>query len=103
MASWRGVCGAAPRPPEFKRSAVELARQGDQPISQPARELGVAESGLHRWMPEADVDEGHRPGLTFDERKELAELRRKDRLLEVENEILKRAAAYVSVEDVLPQ
>ena len=93
----------APYPPEFKRRAVELARQGDKPIAQLSRELGVAESGLRRWMAQADVDEGHRPGLTSDERKELAELRRKNRVLEMENEILKRAAAYFAKENVLPK
>ena len=93
----------APYPPEFNRRAVELARQGDKPIAQLARELGVAESGLRRWMAQADVDEGHRSGLTSDERKELAELRRKNRVLEMENEILKRAAAYFAKENVLPK
>jgi transposase-like protein len=90
-------------PPEFKRRAVELARQGDKPIAQLSRELGVAESGLRRWMAQADIDEGRRPGLTSDERKELAELRRRNRVLEMENEILKRAAAYFAKENVLPK
>jgi len=93
----------APYPPEFKRRAVELARQGDKPIAQLAMELGVAESGLRRWMAQADVDEGHRLSLTSDERKELAELRRRNRVLEMENEILKRAAAYFAKENVLPK
>ena len=92
----------APYPPEFKRRAVELARLGEKPIAQLAKELGVAESGLRRWMAQADVDEGHRPGLTSDERKELVELRRRARVLEMENEILKRAAAYFA-RNVLPK
>ena len=81
-------------PPEFKHRAVALARQGDKPIAQLARELGVAESGLRRWMAQADVNEGHQPGLTSEERRELADLRRRNRVLGMENEILKRAAAY---------
>ncbi len=93
----------APYPPEFKRRAVELARLGEKPIAQLAMELGVAESGLRRWMAQADVDEGHRPGLTSDERRELVELRRRARVLEMENEILKRAAAYFARENVLPK
>jgi transposase-like protein len=94
----------APRPAEFRRRAVELARQGDVPIAQLARDLGIAESGLRRWMKQADLDEGRRgDGLTGDERKELAELRRRNRVLEMENEILKRASALFARENVLPK
>ncbi len=91
-------------PPEFRRRAVELARKGDQPIAQIAKDLGIAESGLRRWMKQADVDEGRRSdGLTSDERKELTELRRRNRTLEMEVEILKRASAYFARENVLPK
>ncbi len=92
-----------PYPEEFRRRAVELARLREKPIGQIARELGVAESGLRRWMDQADVDQGAKPGLTSDERRELAELRRDKRRLEMENEILKRAAAYFARENVLPK
>ena len=54
-------------------------------------------------MARADVDDGRRPGLTSDERAELVKLRRDKRLLELENEILKRAAAYFARENVLPK
>lgn len=93
----------APYPAEFKRRAVELARLREKPIAQLAKELGVAESGLRRWMDQADVDEGTKPGLTGDERRELVELRRRARQLEMENEILKPAAAYFAKENVLPK
>ena len=63
----------APKSPQFRRRAVELARQRDTPIAQIAKDLGIAESGLRRWMTQADIDEGKREGLSSDERKELVE------------------------------
>lgn len=93
----------AAKPAEFRRRAVELARQGDKPVAQIARDLGVSESGLRRWMAHADVDEGKREGLSTAERQELVRLRRENRVLQTENEILKRAAAYFARENVLPK
>jgi len=93
----------APRPEEFRRRAVELARLREKPIAQIAKDLGIAESGLRRWMAQADIDEGKREGLSTDERKELVELRRQKRVLEMEVEILKRASAYFARENVLPK
>ena len=93
----------AARSPEFRRRAVELERLREKPIAQIAKDLGVAESGLRRWMAQADIDEGKRDGLSSDERKELVELRRQKRVLEMEVEILKRASAYFARENVLPK
>lgn len=93
----------APKPVEFKRRAVELARQGDKPVAEIARDLGVSESGLRRWMAQADVDEGKRQGLSSSEKKELTRLRKENRVLQMENEILKRAAAFFAKENVLPK
>ncbi len=93
----------APRSPEFRRRAVELARMREKPIAQIAKDLGIAESGLRRWMAQADIDEGKREGLTSDERTELVELRHQKRVLEMEVEILKRASAYFARENVLPK
>lgn len=93
----------APKPVEFKRRAVELARQGDKPVAEIARDLGVSESGLRRWMAQADIDEGKRQGLSSSEKKELARLRKENRVLQMENEILKRAAAFFAKENVLPK
>lgn len=93
----------APLPPEFRERAVELARVRTGSIREVAESLGISESGLRNWMSQADIDSGDKPGLSSDERKELAELRREKRRLEVENEILKRAAAYFARENVLPK
>lgn len=91
------------KPPEFRRRAVDLARRREQPIAKTANDLGISESCLRRWMAQADVDEGVKEGLSSDERRELVELRRRTRVLEMENEILKRASAYFARENVLPK
>jgi transposase len=94
----------APHPPEFRRRAVDLARLGEQPVATIAKDLGISESCLRNWMSQADADEGKNASrLSSDERVELAELRKKAKRLEVENEILKRAAAYFARENVLPK
>jgi transposase len=93
----------AAKDPEFRRRAVELARLREKPIAQIAKELGIAESGLRRWMKQADIDDGKQEGLTSDERAELVKLRREKRVLEMEVEILKRASAYFARENVLPK
>ena len=92
-----------PHPPEFRQRAVELARLREQPVAQIANDLGISESCLRRWMDVADVDDGRRPGVTSDEKAELVRLRRANRVLELEVEILKRAAAYFAKENVLPK
>lgn len=89
-------------PPEFRRQAVELARLRERPVAQIAEELGISDATLYTWLKQAAVDEGQRDGLTSDERAELVRLRRHNRTLEMENQILKRAAAYFARENVLP-
>lgn len=94
----------APHPPEFRRRAVELARQGDKSLIELAKDLGISRSCLQNWMRQADIDDnGDRERLTSSEKKELAALRRRNKQLEMENEILKRAAAYFARENVLPK
>lgn len=90
----------APHPPEFRQRAVELARQGTTPVSKIARDLGISDSCLRNWMHQAEADAN---GGGSDEKKEVAELRRRNRVLEQENEILRRAAAYFARENVLPK
>ena len=92
-----------PHPPEFRQRAVELARLRDKPVAQIAEDLGISESCLRNWIAQADVDTGRREGLSTRERDELVELRRETRTLKLENEILKRAAAYFARENVLPK
>lgn len=92
-----------PHPEEFRRRAVQLARAGDSPVQQVAKDLGISESCLRRWMKLDEIESGDRPGLTAAERKELVALRRRNRVLEMENEILKRAAAFFAKENVLPK
>jgi len=83
-----------------------LARTGDKPVGALAKDLGISESCLRNWLVQADTDDSGGGGsgrATSAEKKELSELRRRNRLLEVENEILKRAAAYFARENVLPK
>jgi transposase-like protein len=92
----------APKPPESRRRALGLVEQGE-PVAQVARNLGISESCLRRWMDQDAVDAGRKEGLTSAEKRELVELRRKNRVPEMENEILKRASAYFARENVLPK
>jgi transposase len=92
-----------PHPIEFRRRAVQLARAGDQPIGEIAKDLGISESCLRNWMRRDQIETGDRAGLTADERAELVASRRRIRVLETENEILKRAAAFLAKENVLPK
>lgn len=85
-------------PLEFRRDVVAVARKGEAPLSQIAKDFGISESCLHRWLKLADVDDGIRPGVTSQESAELRELKKRNRVLEQENEILRRAAAYFARE-----
>jgi transposase len=86
----------APYPKEFRDDVVAVARQGQAPLSQIAKDFGISEGTLSNWLKKADVEDGHRPGLNEAERAELRETRKRIRLLEQENEVLRRAAAYLS-------
>ena len=85
-------------PPEFRRDVIAVARQGQTPIAQVAKDFGITESCLRRWLRAAEAEDGDRPGVTAKESEELRELRKRTRLLEQENEILRRAAAYFAKE-----
>jgi transposase len=98
------VCSGRPVAEVAKLLGIELAREGTKPVARLARDLGISESCLRNWMAQADADEnGSTLKPTSVEKKEIAELRRKNRQLELENDILKRAAAYFARESVLPK
>jgi transposase len=86
-----------PYPPEFRREALELVRSG-RSIRDVAESLGVSEQTLRNWSRQDDVDAGRAEGLTTDEREELRRLRRENRRLQQEREILKKAAAFFARE-----
>ncbi len=85
-----------PYPQEFRDDVVAVARKGQAPLSRIAKDFGISEGTLSNWLKRADVEDGNRPGLTDADRKELREASKRIRLLEQENEVLRRAAAYLS-------
>lgn len=86
-------------PPEFRAEAIQLARTSGKPQTVIARELGMSVETLRLWLKQADLDSGKRQdGLTSDEQEELRRLRRENRILREEREILKKAAAFFAQE-----
>ena len=81
-------------PLEFKRDVVTVARRGELTRAEVAADFGISEQSVNRWVRQADVDDGVVDGKTSSEQNELVQLRRDKRRLEMENEILRRAAAY---------
>jgi len=87
-----------PYPPEFRREALELLKLSGKPVSQVAEDLGVSDQTLFNWRRQAQIDEGKREGLTTEEREELRRLRKENRTLQMEKEILKKAAVFFAKE-----
>ena len=87
-----------PYPREFRDDVVRVARSRDPktPLDQIAKDFGIHQTTLNSWMRAADVEDGTKPGMTEDQNAELRELKRRNRLLEQEVEVLRRAAAYLS-------
>ena len=83
---------------EFKARTVELILSSGKSINEVCRELDLTETAVRRWVTQAKVDAGPAPGLTSDERAELARLRRENKVLREEREILKKAAAFFATE-----
>jgi transposase len=89
-------------PEEFRRDVVAVARRREAPISQIAKDFGISEACVHRWLKKAEIEDGVRDGLTQAEEAEIRELKKRNRLLEQENEVLRRAAIYLG-KGVLPK
>jgi transposase len=83
---------------EYKAEVVALFRTTDKSVAQIAKELDLTPSAVQRWVTQAEVDAGNRGGLTTNEREELAYLRRENRILREERDILKRATAFFAKE-----
>lgn len=85
-------------PREFRDDVVAVAQRRDPgaTIKEIADDFGISETCLQNWLRQAEVEAGRKPGLTASESVEMRELRKRNRLLEQENEILRRAAAYLS-------
>ena len=89
-----------PYPEEFRREAVRLARLGDKPQRRLAKDLGISDVSLRRWIREEEAAGGERPGgLSSDEREELQRLRDENAKLRMEQEILRKAAVFFARED----
>jgi transposase len=88
-----------PFPLEFRREAVELMRVTDKPLPILSKDLGVSQQTLRNWRRQAQEVRGpDRAGLSGDERDELTRLRRENRTLQMEREVLKKAAAFFARE-----
>ena len=86
--------------PEFKSEIVELCQRGDRSVGQVAKDFDLTETAVREWVRQAERDSGSRQdgGLTTEERHELAQLRRENRRLREDVEILKRATAFFAKE-----
>ncbi len=83
-------------PPEFKAEAVKLAHSSGKLLSGLARDLGVSTETLRNWLKQEQIDTGKREGITIDEREELGRLRRENRILKEEREVLRKTTAFFS-------
>jgi len=84
--------------PEFKAEIVERCLAGDRSISQVARDFDLTESAVRKWVEQTQIDAGERGGLTTEERQELSRLRRENRRLQQDVDILKRATIFFAKE-----
>ena len=83
---------------QFKADIVEACRRGDRTVAEVCRDFDLTDSAVRAWLVQADIDSGMAPGLTSDERAELARLRRDNERLQADNAVLKRAMAFFDKE-----
>ena len=83
-----------PYPEEFRREAVALIRSGQRTLAEASESLGVSQQTLRNWLKQEAVDAGQAEGVTSEEREELRRLRRENRILREERDILKKATAF---------
>ena len=84
--------------PEFRARTVELIESSGRSIPDIFRELDLTASAVRRWVAQAGVDRGRKDGVTSAEREALGRLRRENRILREEREILKQVAAFFASE-----
>ena len=98
MVSWEDVAVPKPYPQEFRDDVVRVAREREPGVTveQIAKDFGVHPMTLFKWLRQADTDEGVKPGVSRNDSAELREARKRIKLLEQENEVLRRATAYLS-------
>ena len=78
----------------YKAEVVALCQNGDRSIAEVARDLDLTETSVRRWVAQAEVDAGRKPGMTSSEQAEMARLRQEVRVLREERDILKRAMSF---------
>ena len=83
---------------QYKTEVVALCRGSEKPLAEIARDLDLTESVVRRWVSQTEIDAGRKEGLTSSEREELVRLRRENRVLREERDILKRATAFFARE-----
>jgi transposase len=92
-----------PRPrrsftPEFKADIVERCLAGDRSIAEVCRDFDLSETAVRRWVEQAGIDSGQREGVSSAEKEELRDLRRENRRLQADVDLLKRAMAFFAKE-----
>jgi transposase len=83
---------------EYKAEVVQLCCTSGKSIAEVARDLGLGETAVRRWVAQAEIDAGRRPGLTTEEHAELVALRKENRVLREERDILRRATVFFAKE-----